>query len=109
VKDRDLIPGGRSIREVSLHRIADLQLAALFEQQNRCRGELLGHRAQPELRVRRIGDVPLQVGGPVAFAEQDLVAARHERRAHELVIGHIGLNHLIQAGGILRQANARRE
>src|SRR5204863_2394461 len=42
VGDADLVPSGGRIREVALHQVVQLQLAALFEEEDGGGGELLG-------------------------------------------------------------------
>ena len=104
VKDGDLVPRGGSIRQILLDWIVHTELAALFEQEDRRRGELLGDGPEPEFRVRRIGNIPFEIGEAVALAEEDLGTARHEHSSHERVVGDVGLNDLIHSTGVLRQA-----
>src|SRR5207302_5547088 len=50
--DRDLVPRGGCVRHAFLYRIVDLQFAALLEQKDARRRELLGNRAQSKLGRR---------------------------------------------------------
>ncbi len=104
VEDGDLVPGGGSVGEVGFDGIAGFDFAALFEQEDAGRGELLGDGAEAEFGGGRIGDIPLQVGGAIALAEDYLAAARDQGCSHELVVGHEGLDDFIHPGGVLREA-----
>ena len=72
--DRHAIPGRRRFGKIGLDRIGRFQLAPFLEQEDRGRGELLGQRADSELRHRR-----------VALAEQNVAVARHQHRSAELL------------------------
>src|SRR4029077_1546171 len=49
VEDGNLVPRGGRIRHELLHYVVSLQLAAILQQQDRGRCELLGDGPQPEL------------------------------------------------------------
>ena len=102
VKDRDGVPRGRRVRPMLLDRIFERELAALREQQDRSRRELLRDRAQAKLRGRRVRHVPFEVREAVALAQDDLVAARDEHGAHEAPVGDAGADHGVHARGVLR-------
>jgi len=65
VMDSDPLPGFRRALEIFRNWIIDAKLAFLLKLQNRCCGELLRNRAEPELRIRRVRHVPFKVGHPV--------------------------------------------
>jgi hypothetical protein len=41
-------------------------------------------------------DPPFEIGESVAFAEENLIAARHEYRSHKVSIGCVGLDETIE-------------
>eukprot|EP01136_Pigoraptor_vietnamica_P017896 Opistho-1_new@63683 len=67
VVDRHLVPGCRRIGQIGLDRRVELHLAAFLEQQDRGGGELLGHRAEAELGVAVIGDLPFEIRRAIAL------------------------------------------
>jgi hypothetical protein len=107
VEDGDLVPRGRRIRHVFLHRILNFQFSPLLEQQDRCCRELFCHGSQAEFGGRGVGNVPFEVGHPVAFAEQDVPATRHQHGAHERLVGDVRLDDLVHAGQVLRAGKGR--
>lgn len=109
VENRDPLPRRRRIGQVGLDRVLELQPAALHEQQDRRGRELLGDRPEPELRRRCVRDLPFDVGGPVTLAEEHVRAARDQHRSHEGLVLDVGLDDLVQLGGVLREAGGRDE
>ena len=65
---------GKIIRELAVER----QLAALDQLHDQGGRELLAHGAKTKLRLRRIGNRPLQVSHPVALAQDDLPMLGHK-------------------------------
>jgi hypothetical protein len=53
--------------------------------------------------------VPLEVSEAVPFAEERLAVSRHPRRPHELVVGGVGPDDLVHAGGVLGKTGSGRE
>ena len=43
-----------------------------------------------------VGGAPFEIGESVAFAEENLIAARHEHRSHKVSIGYVGLDETIE-------------
>ena len=78
---------------------------ALFSQLQDQRGrELFGYRAQPELCIRLIWNVPLHVGKAISLFKNDVAVLGHQCRAVELSILVINRHEFIDlARFVLRQ------
>lgn len=79
-----------------LYWVVERELAALFQEQDRSGGELLGYGADAEFGGGIVGDAPFQIGETVAFTEQDLAATGDEHRPHEVMIGGVGLEEMVE-------------
>jgi hypothetical protein len=66
-----------------LDRIGDAQFAALFQQQNGGRRELLAVRANRQLGRECVRDAPFQIRHSIGFGEEHVGASGHEHHAHE--------------------------
>ena len=107
IENGDLVPCRRRLGHVVLDWIIEFQLAAFLEQENRRSGELLGDRSESKLRRRGVGNVPLEVCRPIAFAEHDIAAAGDEHRAHERLVADVTLDDVVHALKVLCQARGR--
>ena len=76
IEDRDLAPGGRPVREVLLDRIVDAQLPALFQQEDRGRGELLGNGGDVVKRPGMGKDLPRPLQVTKRFGECTWLGSR---------------------------------
>ena len=78
VIDGDFVPCRRRIGHVFLYGVVRLQLAALFQQKDAGRSELLRDRSEAELGFRRVRYLPFQVGVAIAFIQNDLPILRYK-------------------------------
>jgi hypothetical protein len=77
--------GLRTRRHVDTDRVLELDLALLAQLHDEHRGELLGHRADAELGLRRVRDLPLDVGVADTLGEERHTAAGQKDGAAEAV------------------------
>ena len=75
-----------------MHIVVDGELALLLKEQDRRGGELLGHGGHMEDRLRRDGDVVVEVGHAVAVLVDDLAVLVDAQRA----AGRIGAVPLLE-------------
>ena len=119
VMNRHRLPRVGAGRDIRADRILKLQLALLAKLHHHHRGELLGDRTDAELRLRRVRDLPLDVGVPISFGNERLAIACEKDGARESVRLDVPLHVFfdfcreccrIQAGWLcrLRRHNGRR-
>ena len=91
--------------------ILERELPPLLEDHDGHRRELLGDRPEAELGLRRVRNLVLGVGQPVALAEEDRAVPGHEDRAVEVVDLDAGVHVLFelrrQFFGPAERGNAR--
>src|SRR5215467_9850930 len=87
MKQGDGLPSGWAIRDILTEAVAYVQLSAVLEHQDRCRGELFGVRANPEASVRRVRDAVFLVREPVARAHEHRAPACDQNRTGQLAFG----------------------
>ena len=92
-------PVGGVVGEVLGDVVLDPQLAALLEQQDRRRRELLGDRAELEHHLGSHRPRELQVGHAVPLAEHDLAVLDDDRGRPRLAGGEGGGERLVGVGG----------
>src|SRR5262245_18711114 len=93
----DRLPRAGTRLDELADRIAHLQLALLLKQKDGHTCELLGDRTEPELRVRRVRDVPFEVGHSVAAAQKDFAALRHKYAAIEPAVVKVSLGLFLES------------
>jgi hypothetical protein len=82
--DRDLAPGRGAGRQVVADPVRYPQPPLALQQEDGRRGELLGQRADAELRAGGVGGPVLAVGQAVAGAQHHLAVAGDEHAAAEV-------------------------
>jgi hypothetical protein len=109
IVDGDFVPRGGGVGHVFLDGIIDFEFAALLQEKDGGRGELLGDGAEAEFCSGRVGDAPLEIGEAVGFVEDGGLVAGDEDGAHELFCGDVGLDDFFEAGGVcvLRSGDGR--
>src|SRR5882672_4964689 len=72
--------------EVVRYFSVQLKLALLHQLQNQSCRELFGDGAEPELRVRLVGNIPLHIGKAKTFFVDHLAILGHQGRTIKLII-----------------------